>query len=390
MRILHIIYDDIDNPWIGGGGAVRTLEIYSRIAAQGHYVKVLCGSYPGAPCLQVRRGVIYRYVGLRVPSHILSRLGFVVGAARLIKSAPYDIVVEDVSPFSPVAAPLWARGVPVVASVQNLPGVHATRKYGPFGRVPRLVERPLLALFSNFIAVSPGIEHELRARLPVRQVNITVIPNSADRIFFETASVPVETLAGGGYILFVGRIDVYQKGLDHLIEAFDMVAERLPGVRLVIAGGGPPAQMGRLRALVAGARHSRRIQVVGPVERERAARLLRGALMLAMPSRYEAWPLTAIEAGAVGVPVVGSDVVGVRDAAPPFPEGHAQLVPPGDLHALAGAMLRLASDPDLRRRMGERGRAWARRFTWDALADQQLAFLQQVVTATAVVVTANS
>jgi glycosyltransferase involved in cell wall biosynthesis len=112
--------------------------------------------------------------------------------------------------------------------------------------------------------------------------------------------------------------------------------------------------------------------------------------MLAMPSRYEAWPLTAIEAGAVGVPVVGSDVVGVRDAAPPFPEGHAQLVPPGDLHALAGAMLRLASDPDLRRRMGERGRAWARRFTWDALADQQLAFLQQVVTATAVVVTANS
>ena len=36
MRILHAIYDDVGNPWLGGGGAVRTHEIYSRIASKGN------------------------------------------------------------------------------------------------------------------------------------------------------------------------------------------------------------------------------------------------------------------------------------------------------------------------------------------------------------------
>src|SRR4051812_43171588 len=74
MRILHIIYDDISNPWLGGGGATRTLEIYSRIAAEGHKVLVVCGKYPGSPNKENRRGVSYRRVGLS-QSYISSRLG---------------------------------------------------------------------------------------------------------------------------------------------------------------------------------------------------------------------------------------------------------------------------------------------------------------------------
>src|SRR3982751_1267896 len=120
MRILHVIYDDTGNPWLGGGGAIRTLEIYSRIASRGHRVTVLCGNYPGAARAQVRQGVTYRRTGL-TGSYALSRLSFMLGAARLIKVGAYDIVIEDVTPYSPVAAPLWVKpGVPTVASVQNL------------------------------------------------------------------------------------------------------------------------------------------------------------------------------------------------------------------------------------------------------------------------------
>jgi glycosyltransferase involved in cell wall biosynthesis len=100
-----------------------------------------------------------------------------------------------------------------------------------------------------------------------------------------------------------------------------------------------------------------------------------------MPSRYEAWPLTALEAGASGVPVVGSDIVGVRDAAPPFPRGHGVLVPQGDVPALAEAMLKLLHEPELRFRIGAAGREWAARFTWDALAQAQLAFYEELVMA---------
>ena len=371
MRILHVIYDDLGNPWLGGGGAVRTLEIYRRIAAKGPSVTVICGNYPGAKRREMREGIRYRRVGLS-EGYVLSRLTFVARAARLIKHGGYDIVIEDVSPFSPVASPLWtARGVPVVASVQNLSGAHASAKYGLAGWGPRLVEKPLLSLFTNFIAVSPGIAGQLR-RAASRPGNLRVIPNSVSPIFFENSEP--EPPAQPPYILFLGRIDVYQKGLDRLIRDFDLFASRVPGVELYIAGGGSSSQVAKLTRLAGASGFAGRIRLLGPVAPAQAAELMRGALLLAMPSRYEAWPLTALEAGAAGLPVVGSDIVGVRDAAPAFPKGHALLVPEGNTEEYAAALERLATDGMLREKLGEKGREWASGFTWDALAEQQLAF----------------
>jgi glycosyltransferase involved in cell wall biosynthesis len=106
---------------------------------------------------------------------------------------------------------------------------------------------------------------------------------------------------------------------------------------------------------------------------------MKGAALIAMPSRYEAWPLTAIEAAAVGTPVVGSNITGVKDAAPQFPQAHGELVPEGDIGAFASAMLRVLRNEGLRREMGERGRAWAARFSWDALAQEQIAFYYDII-----------
>ena len=377
MRILHVIYDDIGNPWLGGGGAVRTLEIYSRIAHVGHRVVVVCGNYRGVAKWVVRRGVRYRYVGV-TRSYVLSRLGYMVGAARLIKRGGYDIVIEDVSPYSPVAAPLWKpKRVPAVASVQNLSGRHAVEKYGFAGHLPGIIENPLLGLFTNFISVSPGIAGQLRERLR-GDVSVHVVPNGVDPIFFESG--PAESMEGE-YLLSLGRLDVYQKGLDQLIEAFDIITERVPDVMLAIAGVGTQAQETHLRSLIRQARYRERIRVLGPVDAVRAARLMRGALALVMPSRYEAWPLTALEAGASGLPVVGYDIVGVRDAAPAYPAAHGVLVPQGNLAALADAMELLSKDKRLRAKIGERGRDWASRYTWDNVAKEQLKYYEQLVEA---------
>jgi len=376
MRILHIIYDDIDNPWLGGGGATRTLEIYSRIARQGHDVTVLCGNYRGAPQQHVRQGITYRHIGSK-RSYVLSRITFALLSPFLIKRGGYDIVIEDVSPFSPIGVPLWNRRVPSVASVQNLSGRHALRKYGPPGLIPGLVEGPLLSLFRNFVAVSPGIARELRS-MHGKRANVRVIPNSAALAFVRGES-ETELAGDKSYILFLGRIDIYQKGLDILLDAFSTVAAQLPDVRLVIAGGGTEQQVTKLTSLVAKSVYKDRIELPGQVDQEEAARLMRSALMLAMPSRYEAWPLTAIEAGAVGLPVVGFDILGVRDAAPPFPVGHGRLVAQGDLSALVEQITKVATEPKMRQEMAVKGRSWAARFSWDTLADEQLAFYEELV-----------
>lgn len=376
MRILHIIYDDIDNPWLGGGGATRTLEIYSRIAGLRNSVTVLCGNYLGAPRQHIRQGVTYRHIGSS-RSYAVSRITFALMSPFLIKQGGYDIVIEDVSPFSPVGVPLWNRRVPSVASVQNLSGRHALRKYGLPGLMPRLVEGPLLSLFRNFVAVSPGIAHELRS-LRGRHANVKVIPNSA-AITFARGEGKIEQAGNKRYILFLGRIDIYQKGLDILLEAFNMVSAQLPDVRLVIAGSGTEQQLTKLGSQVAKSVFKDRIELVGQVGQVEAAHLMQSALMLAMPSRYEAWPLTAIEAGAAGTPVVGFDILGVRDAAPPYPAGHGLLVAAGDTRALAEQITKVATEPIMRRELSDKGRSWAARFSWDALATAQLSFYAELV-----------
>ncbi len=384
MRILHLIYDDIGNPWLSGGGAVRTLEINRRLAARGHQVIVGCGAYPGAPRTNVRHGVLYVRVGGRPKSYLGSRLRYSWGAGGLLKKAGYDIVVEDFSPYSPVGATWRARrGTAVVASVQNLSGGHATRKYGHGlrGLVPGLLERPLLRRFSEVIAVSPGIAAEMRAGGHWRGGRIEVIPNSVGPDFVGVGYLPPATEKP--VILFLGRLDPYQKGLDMLLRAYAEAAPRMPDVRLELAGDGPPetveqiqrtaAECGLPVAMEGSGRGGAPLVVLrGRLEGEQAVRAVRTCLFMAMPSRYEAWPIAAIEAAACGRPLLGTDVVGVRDAAPAT--AHGLLVPPGDIGALADGMAVLAGDAALRAKLGAAGREWAARFTWDALARRQEEF----------------
>lgn len=377
MRILHAIYDDIGNPWVGGGGAYRTLEIYSRMARGGHRIQVVCGMYPGAQVREARSGVQYRRVG-SPRSYVVSRLTYMVEAARLIKRGGYDIVIEDVSPFSPVGAPLWSGGIPAVASVQNLYGEHASKKYGLIGVAPRLVEKPLLRLFKNYVATSQQAAGQL-AGIAEPGADIRMIRYSASPLFFSVGQSLGGSNLASPYILSIGRIDVYQKGLDRLIPAFDKVAGRLPGVKLLIAGGGASAQTFTLDTMVARSRYRHRIQFVGHVDQVRAAELMKQALMVAIPSRYETGPITALEAGAVGIPVVGTDIAGLRDNAPNYPKGHGILVPEDDAEELANAMYRVATDARLRDELGQAGRAWALRFTWDVLAAEQLNFYEELI-----------
>lgn len=395
MRILHLIYDDLGNPWLGGGGARRTLEINRRLAARGHQVIVLCGAYPGAPPSEVRDGVLYlRVGGGRRGGYLASRLRYAWRAGALLKAMGYDIVVEDFSPYSPVGTPWRAhRTAAVVASVQNLSGRHARQKYGWSlrGIVPRLIERPLLRDFRQVLTVSQGIADEMAAWWPRRgRGRLEVIPNSTGLPYDALAATPAPPEEP--VILFLARLDLYQKGIDGLLRAYALAAPHLPGLRLDLAGAGSSTARNQVRAWAAEAGlplveaapgapvppgTGPQVVLRGKLEGMPAVDALRRCCFLVLPSRYEAWPIVAIEAAAAGRPVLGTDVVGVRDAAPPT--AHGWLVPPGDPAALAAGMVALATDPALRRTLGARGRAWAADFTWDQLAARQEEFYRTVL-----------
>jgi starch synthase len=165
-------------------------------------------------------------------------------------------------------------------------------------------------------------------------------------------------------ILFIGR-DFERKGGRVLLEAFDLVQERVPGATLMIVGAArdfdPPGVTGygKIR------------------DRRQLANLYRRARAFCLPSLYEPYGLVLIEAMAHGIPCVGSAVQSIPEI---LDQGGAGLVvPPGDATELAEALISLLTDDELAGSLAANGPRWvAERLTWDHVAARVAAALQGV------------
>lgn len=367
MKILHLIYDDIRNPWCGGGGAVRAYEINRRLARR-HDITVITGNYPGAKN-EVIDGVRYVRVGSG-RSYLLSRTTYSLLVPVISKNFGYDILVDDFSAFSPSFAPLWGKGK-VVASILSYLGPHSFRKYPLVGALGFLFEYIYNKTCDVVITISPWLEEKIRGTKP--NARVRCIYNGVNDELFHVPSDREED-----YILFIGRIDIYTKGIDTLLEAFAKVSCRVPGVALKLAGKGKERDLRKALSLIKKLNIGGKVEIIGPVyDLKRKARLFARSKFVCVPSRFEGWPIVSVEAAAVGKPVVGSRIPGLLDAVKDGETGI--LVPPEDPEKLADAMVYLLEHEDERRRLGENGRRWARRFRWDEIAQQQEKFYMEVL-----------
>jgi glycosyltransferase involved in cell wall biosynthesis len=155
------------------------------------------------------------------------------------------------------------------------------------------------------------------------------------------------------YLLYVGDLSP-KKDVAPLVGAF---AEAGAPGRLVLAGRRRDAYPELDRALAAAGR--RRVRREGPSDAAVDA-LLRGASALLLPSRYEGFAFTPLEAMGRGCPVVASDIPAVREIS----GDGALLVPPGDGAAWRDAILRVTGDEALRAELRERGTATVARYSW--------------------------
>lgn len=174
---------------------------------------------------------------------------------------------------------------------------------------------------------------------------------------------------------------VRRKGLHDLLDAF---ARLPPGIgTLHLAGNdrAEPRYAARLRERLARPDLAPRVVVHGPLPRERVAALYHGADVFVLPSIREPYGTVYGEAMAAGLPVIGWQAGNLPHLVDNEREG--LLLVPGDLDGLAGALARLAGDPELRWRLGEaaRERALARP-TWAESAACFFAALREVVEAT--------
>ncbi|RLC26091.1 MAG: hypothetical protein DRH56_05090 [Deltaproteobacteria bacterium] len=363
MKILHIIYDDIHNPWCGGGGALRAAMVNRYLAAENR-ITVLTGNFPGAKNETID-GVKYVRVGTG-SSYLMSRITFTLQIPFFMKRFCSDIVVNDVSFFAPCFAPFYTRR-PCVNIVHHLMGRHAFKLYPVLGIVPFINEMIFLKTFRNVVTPSKALREEIVKRH--KRIAARNIPNGVADALFDPS--PLEE----GFVFFLGRIDIYMKGLDILLDAFSGVGRS--GVYLKIAGSGKKRDVERLIRLIRDYGLEERVSFLGWVDERRKLDLLKRCLFLVMPSRFEGWGITAVEANAAGKAVVGTNIKGLSEAV--VHNRTALLVEAGNSRELSSVMKRLIEDDTLRHRLGREGRTRARVFSWRAIADEQFRFYETVL-----------
>jgi glycogen(starch) synthase len=356
LKILHLIYDHIGNPWVAGGGAFRVYEIYRRFPEK-YDITVVTGAYPGAESYTAGN-TRYIFLGTFRNNYVLSTFCYAYEAARYVKShaGEYDVVVEDFAPYNPVFSFLWHKNV--VVQVHQREGFRHIKKYAVIGILFFLIEKYYHRLFRNAVTISEMSKKSfgLRGR-------VSVIPNGFDPSLMSRESEE------NNYILFLGRLHINQKGLDTLRDAMQMSEGKL-----VIAGGGKDEQ--KCRSLFSKAVDAGRVEFAGVVSGRRKEDLLRKCLFMLVPSRYEGQPLTVIECAACGKPVIVSDIPELKYA---VDAGFGLSFRMVDAKDLAEKMNFLLNNNSLRQEMGKKAREYVRNFTWDKIAIEYEKYLLGIV-----------
>ena len=189
---------------------------------------------------------------------------------------------------------------------------------------------------------------------------VSVLPNPAPDVpeLPSRDELRAELGVGGRVLAFAGRLGP-QKALGVALEA----VARVPEVTLVVAGDGPERAALERRASELDV--DGRVRFLGSVSRVGVLRLFRAADASLLPSAWENFPHTVVEALAVGCPVIATSVGGVPEIVHDSENG--LLVEPGDADGLAAAITRFFGDDALRARLATAAPAGVAGYTEEAV-----------------------
>ncbi len=303
MKILILNWQDIQNP-LGGGAEVHLHEIFKRVAAQGHSVTLYCSRFPGSAKTEeiegirvIREGGRYLF-NFYVPYRYRSEFG----------KQGFDVVVDDMNKI-PFYTP-WFVDKPLAGVVHHLFG-KAIFLEAPFVPASYVYLSEKIAVKSYrdtpMAVVSESTRQEL-VDLGFPASNIVIVPNAVNDAIYKPAAYPA---SGSPLIGHLGRLKKY-KSVDHLLRAFQIVLQEVPEARLKIIGDGDYRP--ELENIAASLGVAGRVEFTGYLSQSEKVKQLHQMSVAVNCSAKEGWGLTVIEANASGVPVIASDVPGLRDS----------------------------------------------------------------------------
>ena len=353
------------DPELGfGGGETQVLGLTLALAAGGHRAELICD--PAGRLWEQATAAGLRCHPIRIRNAIDLAAG--VKLRAILKRERYDVVHFHTSRAHSMA-PL-ARGFGSTLVVTRRMDYRPNRVFAPY-----LFNRAV----DGVVAISGGVADSLAAA-GVDRARVTVVHSGVDCERFRPPTSDERADARGALgisdtdfvISAVGALE-QRKGHRYLIEAIGAIAAS-GRFKCFIAGQGSIHKV--LQGEIAVIRGLERIKLLGRIDDPRE--LLWASDVFAMPSLKEGLGVAALEAMASALPVVASEVGGLREV---LEDGRSGIVvPPANAGAIAAAIRRLAESAELRSQMSAAARARAvENYSMETMAARTLALYRECV-----------
>jgi glycosyltransferase involved in cell wall biosynthesis len=366
-RLLHVTFvvtraDDI------GGAQVHVRDLALALQQRGHRISVISGR-PGPLSSELaQQGVEFRsapHLGRAIRP--VSDVRAFVELRRTLRELQPDLVSTHSSKAG-VLGRLAARSLGLPALFTAHGWSFGKGRPWPQRWLYQLVEKAVAPLGGGVVTVSHAdLDLALRAGV-ARPDRLITVHNAMPPIGTDLFAHPGNTPPA---LVMVARF-APPKDQTFVLEALSLLTDRAWSLSFV--GEGPGEQAARRLSMTLGL--DERVSFLG--YRPNVAELLSGHQIFTLASNFEGLPRSVLEAMRAGLPVVSTDVGGVREAVEHGESGF--IVPVGDRRAFADCLARLLDLPELRVRMGARARSrFEDRFSFEKLVDSTLAVYGNII-----------
>ncbi|MDM5272548.1 glycosyltransferase family 4 protein [Sulfurovum sp. zt1-1] len=359
-----------------GGTEYQTLSLIKSLKEGGYEVTVLCYfEYDERMVIYMQEaGVTVELMtpsGIRPKGLIATGLSLFGGFRKALKKfRPGIIHVQYMAPGSLAILFFKLFGVKHVVTTAHVPGHIYKRKW-----IPQFIAKYLT---DAFICVSKSSEESFFHKKPelfsarlmkegrkhFTIYNCVEIPEKANKIR-EKMDAPL--------IGIVSRLS-REKGVDIILDALPLILKSYPTVKLLIVGDGAERDKLEQQAQKLGIKHA--IEWAGLQPKENLEKYYRQMDVVVIPSRFEGFGLTAIEAMGYGIPVVASDVDGLREV---LGDDAGMLFQQGKPSELAHSLITLLSDLILYEKVAMEGRQRVEKYFSCIIFKQKILDLYEMV-----------
>ena len=290
---------------------------------------------------------------------------FEIGLPRAFKKWKPDVFL------SPDGYASLSSKVPTVMVMHDL----AYRHYP--AQVPGLVYRyydyytpRFLQRTEEVVAVSEATREDILKQFPDLTTPVSVAPNGVRAVFRATTRAEQESVRekytdGDPYFFYVGAIHP-RKNVARLIRAFDQFKRQTGSKTRLVLAGRLAWQTGAVEEALSKTAFREHIHLLGYLDQEELMQCLAAARALAYVSLFEGFGVPLLEAMWTETPILTS----MSSSMPEVAGEAGLLVDPQSEESIVGGLVKLDQEPDLRKKLVEKGRQQRQKYSWERSAEQ--------------------